>query len=320
MSDGDFNGLVRSIRAVGLLEPIALWRGQVIYGRHRLRACLEAGVEPSYTHLDRDDDPLRYAIARNVTRRRLEASQRAIIAHRLSDRSGPGSGAGHITQSEAAGLLGVSRRSVTNAGRVLSENGAAVPAVRRAVEEGLVTVSDAARVLDQPSGVQEEALERVSKGEDRTLAGAARRVNSLLGETKDAAVREANLALTLDETATLRSGAVSRLVQRVEAGTVDAVITHPPHDAGFLLALSDLASFAAHALGPGGVVVMSGVEHLPEVFRHLTHPELRWVCEFDYRYDARPSRMRSPTGSASAAGRCWCTGRAVFGSTAAMTL
>ena len=42
--DGDaFARLVRNIREEGLMEPIAVWRGQVVDGRHRYRACLEAG-------------------------------------------------------------------------------------------------------------------------------------------------------------------------------------------------------------------------------------------------------------------------------------
>ena len=38
MDPGDYEMLVSSIRDGGLLEPIAVWRGEVLDGRHRLRA------------------------------------------------------------------------------------------------------------------------------------------------------------------------------------------------------------------------------------------------------------------------------------------
>ena len=57
MDPGDYGGLVASIRVNGLLEPIAVWRGEIIDGRHRVRACLEAGVESRFIHLDDATDP-----------------------------------------------------------------------------------------------------------------------------------------------------------------------------------------------------------------------------------------------------------------------
>ena len=65
MDAGDYAGLVASIRELGLLEPIAVWRGQVIDGRHRCQACLEAGVDHRFVHLDDDSDPLAFILAKN---------------------------------------------------------------------------------------------------------------------------------------------------------------------------------------------------------------------------------------------------------------
>ena len=60
-----------------------------------------------------------------------------------------------------------------HAARVLSEDSPAVPAGRLAVEQGRITVSDASRVMDEPAEVQLRALERVTGGGSRNLAGAA---------------------------------------------------------------------------------------------------------------------------------------------------
>ena len=78
-----------------------------------------------------------------------------------------------FTWGEAAALLRVSGRTVIHAARVLSEDSPAAPAVRLAVEQGRVTVSDASRVMDEPAEVQLRALERVTGGGSRNLAGAA---------------------------------------------------------------------------------------------------------------------------------------------------
>ena len=79
-----------------------------------------------------------------------------------------------FTWGEAAALLRVSGRTVIHAARVLSEDSPAAPAGRLlAVEQGRITVSDASRVMDEPAEVQLRALERVTGGGSRNLAGAA---------------------------------------------------------------------------------------------------------------------------------------------------
>ena len=60
-----------------------------------------------------------------------------------------------------------------HAARVLSEDSPAALAGQLAVEQGRVTVSDASRVMDEPAEVQPRALERVTGGGSRNLAGAA---------------------------------------------------------------------------------------------------------------------------------------------------
>ena len=55
--------------------------------------------------------------------------------------------------------------------------------------------------------------------------------------------------------------------------SVDRIITHPPHGREPLPLLADLAAFAAHALQPSGaLVVLSGMEQLPETLGRLNTP------------------------------------------------
>ena len=157
MTDAQFERLVKSIQANGLRVPITVWRGEIIDGRHRYSACLRAGVKPRFEYLDDAEDPVQFVLDKNGEVRVLDTSGRAVVGYKLSSMSKPGRPVDsqdeelQMTQGEAALRLGVSRRSVTNVGRVLAEDSAAIPTLRQAVESGRVKVSDAAKV-DRPAG------------------------------------------------------------------------------------------------------------------------------------------------------------------------
>ena len=199
MAQEDYARLLASIGENGLLEPIAVWRGEVIDGRHRLQACAEAGVEPRFSQLEDATDPVEYVLARNEARRHLDDSRRAVAAYKLwaGSRPGPPRQDGEqsanlhntfsFTQGQAAELLRVSRRNVNYAGKVLAAASPAAPALRRAVERGQIKVSDAANVLGQPAEVQETALARVASGVAKTLGRAVRQLNSERAEAAAAA-------------------------------------------------------------------------------------------------------------------------------------
>ena len=108
MPEDDYALLVASIREQGLLEPITLWRSEVIDGRHRLRACREAGVAPRFDTLEDETDPVQYVLAKNVDRRHLDNTERGLIACDLSLMSGPGgdrrSAEYHATRDQPAFL------------------------------------------------------------------------------------------------------------------------------------------------------------------------------------------------------------------------
>src|SRR6516164_7782662 len=63
MSGEEYEALVADIKKNGLLGVIVLHEGMILDGRHRYRACLEAGVEPHFvdylstSHGQRFNDP-----------------------------------------------------------------------------------------------------------------------------------------------------------------------------------------------------------------------------------------------------------------------
>ena len=305
MSPQEFDALVTSIRERGLLEAIVVWRGEIIDGLHRALACLKAGVEPAYRVLPDDADPLEFVLAKNGDRRDMSISQRAVSACKLSmwstrgrprKEDGTGDQASRCyTQGEAAKRLGVSRRLVGYAARVLGPDSPAHPAVRRAVELGRITVNDAGSVLGEPPEVQREVLARVLKRKQGTIAGAVREVNREMARQEDAQALEAALTRPIGKAVTLHHSAVAGLHTLVEAGSVDAIVTHPPGGPESLHLLRDLASFAAHALGPGGVMaVMGDAQLLPQMIERLGHEGLRWLMEFDVQFNRAQGRSGRP--------------------------
>ena len=291
LTDAQFERLVKSIQANGLRVPITVWRGEIIDGRHRYAACLRAGVKPRFEYLDDDEDPVQFVLDKNGEVRVLDTSGRAVVGYKLSSMSKPGRPVDsqddepQMTQGEAALRLGVSRRSVTNVGRVLAEDSAAIPTLRQAVASGRVKVSDAAKAVDQPADVQEQALDRVVRGESKTISSAVQKIQSEVMEAAEAAALESNRAKAIDETITLHHSAVSDLSELVAPVSVDAIVTNPPNTPASLPLYSDLAAFAAHALKPGGVmVVMNNAMQLPQVLERLNHPDLNWISEFDLQH------------------------------------
>lgn len=79
-----FAALVEDIRANGLREPITLHDGMILDGGNRYRACLEAGVEPSFQNFA-GDHIASYVLSANLHRRHLTAGQRASIVSSVAD-------------------------------------------------------------------------------------------------------------------------------------------------------------------------------------------------------------------------------------------
>lgn len=124
--DQEFLELVESIKIEGLLEPIVIWQGKIVDGRHRHLACKEARVQPEYTHLPDDwsfEKVKSRVVALNVLRRHLTAGQRALVAAALAnmtlggDRKSNQSANSHSDTSlqDAADQMSVGRRTVVTA-------------------------------------------------------------------------------------------------------------------------------------------------------------------------------------------------------------
>jgi len=183
--EGDeFAALVEDIREHGINEPIVFWKGKLLDGRNRARACIALGINPMSHACDIDTedlDPLVYVLSTNLHRRHLTTGQRATIAAKLKgdieekarDRKGsnqhkskveslPPSQVGK-SRDIAGQALKVSGKSVDAATKILNSGDQEVIA---AVESGEMSLNAAVQKIEpQPPKAQpkEPAQKRLTK-------------------------------------------------------------------------------------------------------------------------------------------------------------
>lgn len=160
MSEQEYADLVADIGEHGLREPIWLHHdGRIIDGRNRWRACVAAGVEPvTRTYEGADESLVSFVLSLNLHRRHLNESQRAMVAARIEQYHHGGARQDanlHLDRDDAAGMLGVSARSVASAKKV-QEHGS--PELAAGVDAGAVAVSTAATLADAPADVQRDLV------------------------------------------------------------------------------------------------------------------------------------------------------------------
>lgn len=161
MPGAEFVALKKDIREHGLIEPIWLYEGKVLDGRHRYYACQETGTEAAFREYE-GSDPLGFVISLNLNRRHLTESQRAMVAASLANM--PLGGAQYrsanlqtetpqVSQSSAAELLQVSPRSVATAAKIERDS---TPEVIEAVKAGGMSLNLASQVSELPQ--EEQAI------------------------------------------------------------------------------------------------------------------------------------------------------------------
>jgi N6-adenosine-specific RNA methylase IME4 len=175
-----FAELVADVKANDLRERIVVLDGSILDGRNRYRAALAAGLLDEDDGPDRakyfvrfvpsvDGNPLKYVISKNLQRRHLDESQRAMVAARLAnmrqgertDVAEPSANLPKVSQPAAAKTLSISERALRHAQRV-QEHGA--PELVRAVERGQLAVSAAEKATRLSPEIQRRIAEEAQAG------------------------------------------------------------------------------------------------------------------------------------------------------------
>jgi ParB-like chromosome segregation protein Spo0J len=171
MEKHQFAEFVADIKVNGVREPVWKHKGQILDGRNRWLACGVLGIKcPTREYVGDEKGLLAFVVSQNLHRRHLDASQRAMIAARIADmRQGertdiqpsPNLGKVKVSTDAAAKLLNVATGSVDSAKKVIAK---AQPEVVKAVEQGNLAVSAAARIAEHPPEVQRQAAAAIAGG------------------------------------------------------------------------------------------------------------------------------------------------------------
>lgn len=78
VTGAEFAALVADIRDNGLRQPIVLHGGMILDGGNRYRACIEAGIEPSFVEFG-GGNLVSFVLSANLHRRHMSAAQQAAI-------------------------------------------------------------------------------------------------------------------------------------------------------------------------------------------------------------------------------------------------
>lgn len=184
-----------------LVQPIVLYEGKILDGRHRYRACVETSVEVRTREFDpaTDGDPIAF-VTSAMTHRSLTPGQRAAVAvelaafdeerERARERQREGQRRGgkakngkcipasrpectkatsRETESRerVAKLTNSSGRAVGRAARIKQEGD---PALFAAIKDGRLTPNEAEEYLTIPASAQRRVVNEPDRDKRRTLA------------------------------------------------------------------------------------------------------------------------------------------------------
>jgi hypothetical protein len=177
--------LARDIKERGQLEPIVLYKGLILDGRNRYRACLIAGVKPRIEEFNpktAKGSPEDFALSRNLRRRHLSVGQKAAIALDWSEQIETSSepekakalGRPKGALSEAAKYIGINEQRVFEVRQIRQANPRLyqdVKAGRRSLNGALAEISPPPenRLQKDGSGNFEAPSEESDYGEEQQL-------------------------------------------------------------------------------------------------------------------------------------------------------
>ncbi|MBK0020941.1 S-adenosylmethionine-binding protein [Ochrobactrum sp. S46] len=187
--EADRKLLADDIITFGQRDPIILLDGMVLDGRNRQWACGFADVEPIYEEYI-GDDPLNFVLSKNLHRRHLTESQRALIAAAIVDWergiNQTTAGGANLPTRRAAERLSISERAVKSAKRVIQQG---APELLDAIRSGKVTIHAGEAI----SELQHSEQAKVIREEKKAIVAKAKEIRSDQQKVKRA-VRIARMA------------------------------------------------------------------------------------------------------------------------------
>jgi N6-adenosine-specific RNA methylase IME4 len=169
MTVTEYDQLKADISANGLLEPIVIYNGLILDGRNRYLACTDLGITPEYETFD-GDDPVSFVISKNLHRRHLNETQRAVVASKLAnmqrgERTDLVQICTKLSMNDASDKLNVSRRTVASVKEIERK----APELMQKLESGEMTANQAITQIKKAEVIAN--LESIEKQEVKAIQG-----------------------------------------------------------------------------------------------------------------------------------------------------
>jgi hypothetical protein len=270
---GELDGLMESIRLIGLLQAIGITKDNVlVFGQRRLLACQMLGYEDIEARLIDLPSIIQGEYAENEFRKDFTVSERVAIGKAIEQGIGERRGGNHEikcsgvnpqifadcnddlsgkeTREIASGIAAFGNRETYRQAKVIVEKGSSDLVTK--VDIGKVSVSAAYKEIQR----EEKKIER-----DKRMKEAA-----------DKYQEEESLRIVC-------SDFYPWCAQNLKDDSVDLILTDPPYPKEFLHVWGQLGEVAARKLKPGGyLATYSGQLYLTHVMRALEeHLSYCWM-------------------------------------------
>ncbi len=288
--EGDeLRALAEDIKQRGQLDTILILpSGEILDGRNRYRACRIAGVEPRMD-VYRGGDPIGESLSRNLLRRHLTTSQRAVLGLNVLPLREAEAKARQVKSNQDE-----PRRRRSSSAPIGAPEDEQPKRKQRASKQAAKDAKVSARSIERAKRVQQQAPDLLAKVEsgEITLDRAERIIRDREAEARRVAeAKQEAAALEIKPSVDIRHGDFREVL--ADLSGVDAIITDPPYPREYLPLLNDLAAWADKVLKPDGVlVILFGQSYLPEVYRRLDgHRPYRWTACYATPGQAYTSRV-----------------------------
>jgi len=219
-SEGELEGMARSIKEHGIIQPLLVRKDdngyELVTGERRLRAAKKAGLNqvPVIVKTITDTDLLEMSIVENVQREDLNPMEEAEAYYQLITKF-------DLTQDQAAARVGKSRSAVTNFLRLrqLSEQ------IKASIRDGTLSMGHARALLGASNSAQQNAAWRAVVSKGLSVRETESLIKSLKAEKKkpkkSSTSSEQRYLLSLADELSRRFGTKVQIKRRWQKGTVE---------------------------------------------------------------------------------------------------
>lgn len=219
-SEGELEGMARSIKEHGIIQPLLVRKDdngyELVTGERRLRAAKKAGLSqvPVIVKTITDTDLLEMSIVENVQREDLNPMEEAEAYYQLITKF-------DLIQDQVAARVGKSRSAVANFLRLrqLSEQ------IKASIRDGTLSMGHARALLGASNSAQQNAAWRAVVSKGLSVRETESLIKSLKAEKKkskkSSTSSEQRYLLSLADELSRRFGTKVQIKRRGQKGTVE---------------------------------------------------------------------------------------------------